>query len=307
VSGVQVILRDDGRRRVTITRDRGQYDFLGVNPSINEGGEVSFAANLDGDGEAILRGDGGPLVTVATTEPGRFNFFGFDTSINDGARVAFKAELDESSDFDEGLFSGRGGPIRTHYLASTSPFDGSDSGPSMNDQGEIAFHEFLDEGDEGIFRTDRDGGFVTIADTKGPIGFVDQPSIDNRGQTAFVAFFDEGGEAILLGNGGPLTTVASTDGPFGSFGFGGPSLNDAGQVAFTASSDESFDQALYLWERGVIRTIITPGDALAGSSVTNVVSCREALDDGGAVAFVAQLADGRSVVVRAREDRSGAG
>jgi len=147
-----------------------------------------------------------------------------------------------------------------------------------------------------------DGTFTTIADDSGPIGSLDKPSLNDDGFVAFLAFFDEGGEAILLGNGGALHTVATTDGPIGSFGFGGPSLNGVREVAFTASPDESFDQALFLWHDRVVHRVIGPGDALAGSVVTNVVSCREALNDQRQIAFQAQLEDGRAVIVRARPD-----
>ena len=78
---------------------------IGFNPSINDSGQVSFAARLDGgkkpDTEAILRGDGKKLTTIATTAD-RFNFFGFDTSISNSGEVAFRAELDEEFGFDEG-------------------------------------------------------------------------------------------------------------------------------------------------------------------------------------------------------------
>jgi len=63
-----------------------------------------------------------------------------------------------------------------------------------------------------------DGTFTTIADDSGPIGSLDKPSLNDDGFVAFLAFFDEGGEAILLGNGGALHTVATTDGPIGCFG-----------------------------------------------------------------------------------------
>jgi hypothetical protein len=104
------------------------------------------------DTEAIMRGSGRKLTTIASTAD-EFNFFGFDTSINGAGEVAFKAELDEGLDFVEGLFSGRGtkAGVTTHYLSSTSPFDGDDSRPAINDAGDIAFHATLDDGTSGIF------------------------------------------------------------------------------------------------------------------------------------------------------------
>src|SRR5215218_447133 len=90
----------------TIAEDQKRFVFIGFNPSINDSGQVSFAARVNGgnkpDTEAILRGSGKKLTTIATTAD-QFNFFGFDTSINNSGEVAFTAELDEEFGFDEGL------------------------------------------------------------------------------------------------------------------------------------------------------------------------------------------------------------
>ena len=79
----------------TIVEDprRKRFGFVGNFPSMNDLGQVSFAANLAPDtDQAILRGDGKKLITIATTKK-EFNFFGFDTSVNNSGEVAFKAEL----------------------------------------------------------------------------------------------------------------------------------------------------------------------------------------------------------------------
>ena len=137
---------------MTIAENPRRFDFLSRNPSLNDKGQVSFAARLDAGGEAILRGRGGPRQVIARTDPGPFNFFGFDTSLNNEGRVAFKAELDEEFDFDEGLFSSRGAAIATHYRASSSRFDGTDTRPSINDSGNIAFTDSV-RFDPGVFVT----------------------------------------------------------------------------------------------------------------------------------------------------------
>ncbi len=178
----------------TIVENERLFDFIGRNPSMNDRGEVSFAARLDRGDEAILRGNGITLSIIAGTA-GRFNFFGFDTSINNQGVVAFKGELDEEFDFDEGLFSGRGGRITTHYLASSSDFDGNDSRPSINNVGDIAFEESIDF-EEGIFVTDQDG-FKTIA-APDPDRSVQEPVLNDGGTAAFeTSFFDEADESLL--------------------------------------------------------------------------------------------------------------
>ena len=221
----------------TIAEDQRRFVFIGVNPSINDSGQVSFAARLDGgkkpDTEAILRGDGRKLTTIATTAD-RFNFFGFDTSINNSGEVAFTAELDEEFGFDEGLFSGTGGKrgVTTHYLTSTSEFDGSDSRPSINDSGNIAFVESVDFA-RGIF-VGREGEFTTVVepDPSDPsVGF-EAPILNNAGTVAYKkTSFDETAqqsveEIVKIDADGTSTVVADTRGEFASFGFRPPSLNN---------------------------------------------------------------------------------
>src|SRR5919106_5117128 len=208
----------------TIAENEKRFGFIGRNPSMNDLGEVSFAARIDEgkkpDTESILRGAGKKPTTIASTAD-EFNFFGFDTSISNSGEVAFKAELDQEFGFDEGLFSGTGRAVTTHYLTSTSQFDGSDSRPSINNLGIIGFDESIDF-DSGIFKG-REGVFTTIA-APDPDVFVQKPVLNDSGTAAFYrSFFDDAAEVfveeIVTGSGGPLTTVVDTRGPFAFFGF----------------------------------------------------------------------------------------
>jgi hypothetical protein len=291
-----VIVRVNTSNRATlIASDRTTFDFLGRNPSINNAGDVSFAATLETGGEAVLKGRGGALTTIAETENGPFNFFAFDTWINNLGQVAFTAELD---DFDEGLFAGSGGPVTTYFLTSTSPFADAFSGPSINDAGQVALDTTLDTGEQGVFRIQPDGSFVTIADDSGPISFVQYPSINAQGVVAFQAFLDDGGAAIYTGTGGPLTTIADTSGQFASFGFNTPSINDSGVVAFTAFLDNG-QQGLFVRSGSTMRRVIRTGDPLDGSTVTNIVFCREGLNNNNQLTFNVNLEDERTAVYRA--------
>ena len=277
---------------VTIVEDEKRFDFIGRNPSMNDLGDVSFAANLDRGDEAIYRGNGKKLVRIASTA-GAFNFFGFDTSVNDAGSVAFKAELDEEFGFDEGLFSGSGKRITTHYLASTSQFDGTDSRPSINDPGTIAFEESIDF-TSGIFVT-AGTGFTTIA-APDPDRSVQEPVLNDGGTVAFeTSFFDEAAQqfvtAIVTGSGGPLTTVVDTTGPFGSFGFRPPALNNAGDVAFLATLDDFTTTGIFVGPDAVGDRVIATGDTLDGSTITGLTFCEEGLNDPGQLAFTAFFED----------------
>jgi hypothetical protein len=287
-SGITGIFLGTGGRLTTIADQNDGFGFIGFHPSINNQGQVSFAAGVQTGGEAIMRGDANGLTTIASTEDGPFNFFGFNTSINNAGAVAFK---------DEGLFVGNGEQIETRYLGSSSRFGGDDSRPSINDAGQVAFFEYLDDGGQGIF-VSSDGSFITIADDSGPIDFPTEPTINAAGVVIFLAFLDNAQEAIFTGSGGPLTTVVDSTGPFRFFGFGGPALNDQGQAAFSASLDTD-EQGLFIGPDPVADRVIGTGDALDGSTVTNVVFCREGLNNRGQLAFQAQLADERTVIFRA--------
>jgi hypothetical protein len=280
----------------TIVEDQKRFGFIGRNPSMNDAGEVSFAARIDGgkkpDTESILRGAGKKLTTIASTAD-EFNFFGFDTSISNTGEVAFKAELDEEFGFDEGLFSGSGRDVTTHYLASTSKFDGNDSRPSINNLGDIAFDESIDF-EQGVF-AGREEVFVTIA-APDPDVSVQEPTFNDAGTAAFVRSFvdpisGEFVEEIVTGNGGPLTTVADTRGAFSSFGFRPPSLNTAGDVAFHATLDDFTTSGIFVGHDPVADRIVATGDTLDGASVQNLTFCEEGLSDSGELAFIAQLAD----------------
>ena len=278
--------------------DRTRFGFLGNFPSINDLGDVSFAANLaPAFDQAVLRGNGTELTTIATTTE-EFNFFGFDTSVNNSGEVAFKAELDN---FDEGLFSGSGGEVTTHYLNSTDVFldgqqvrfGGNDSRPSINNLGDIAFDETIQpEFDSGIF-VGREASFRTIA-APDPNRSVQEPVLNDEGTAAFeTSFFDETGQfvtAIVKGN--PLTTVADTTGLFGFFGFRPPAINNNGAVAFSAILDDDFPNAsIYVGPDPKRDRVIGTGDKLDGATTSNVSFCEEGLNDSGQVAFIARLDD----------------
>jgi hypothetical protein len=238
--------------------------------------------------------------TIATTADD-FNGFGFEPTLNDSSVVAFKADLDniDTFDFENGLFSGQDGKranITTYYLSSTSQFSesGSLSRPSINNLGDIGFEESVDSGASGIFVTE-DGGFKTIAEPD-PNVIVGRPNLNDSGTVAFHRFFnDQPGEELVSGNGGPLTVIADTSGPFQSFGFTfvgftPPAINNNGDVAFLAELD-SGGSGIFVGPDPVTDRVIGTGDTLDGSTITNLRFCDEGLNDSGQLAFVATLED----------------
>jgi hypothetical protein len=286
-------------RLTTIAEFGGGFDFLGQIPSINDLGQVAFAVSTISEDDftetqRIMRGDGKKLVTIASTG-GRFDRFGFEPTVNNSGVVAFKAQL---TNLDQGLFSGGGRrtSLTTHYLASTSQFSefGNLSRPSINNLGQIGFEEQVDDVfASGIFVTEEDG-FTTIA-SPDPNAIVDRPNLNEAGTAAFHRFFnDRAGEELLTGNGGPLTTIADTNGPFQSFGFYlafvPPALNDDGDVAFLADLDAG-GSGIFVGPDPVADRVIQTGDSLDGAIVTSLRFCDDGLNNSGQLVFQATFDD----------------
>lgn len=112
--------------------------------------------------------------------------------------------------------------------------------------------------------------------------------------------FGVGDEIMLIRPDGSSRVVTDTTGDFSRFGLGGVALNDSNVVAYLADFD-SGGQAIFVQVAGdgPVRVIGT-GDPLLGSTVAGFSHFdSQGLNNSGQVAFVAGLADGRIVLVRA--------
>jgi hypothetical protein len=95
----------------------------------------------------------------------------------------------------------------------------------------------------------------------------------------------------VTGSGGPLTTEADTNGPFGFFGFRPPSINANGDIAFLAHPDDFESHAIFVGPNAKKDRVISTGDKLDGGIVSSISFCEEGLNDSGALTFVANLDD----------------
>jgi hypothetical protein len=151
----------------------------------------------------------------------------------------------------------------------------------------------------GIF-TGMGGTFTDIVDETGNLLLRSNPDINNRGTVAFAAEFKATGvQGIFTGNGGPVITVADTSGPFRDF-LGGPVINDRGKAVFFATLDQGV-VGVFSGPDPVADKVIKTSDPLFGSVVSDLPTngARLGLNNSGQVAFVATLADGTGVIVRA--------
>jgi hypothetical protein len=273
-------------------------------PSINAKGEVAFQGNLRrlttreecGTPEqrqrrqAVLLGRNGPLSAIAhTINPPGGNFISeflvADQSVNNTSRVAIVPELDNG---DSGLFVGRAQkPFETRFLDSAGQFDTPSSRVSLNEQEQIAFE------DSGIIRSNPDGTFTTIVGPDSDLSGGDV-SLNNLGRVAFQGstFVDDTQIlGIFTGDGGPITVVADSTGPFSSFDE--PSLNDLGKVVFTADLDEFGPdgrqiQGVFTGPDPVADKVLQAGELYDGVTISSIRTCSEALNNDGEIVMTVQ-------------------
>ena len=293
-------------------------------PTINELGEVAFQGNLRrlttraecgtteqrARRQGVFLGSGGPLTTIAHTinQPGGdfiSEFLVADQSVNDAGNVAIIPELDLT--FDQGLFVGsKQGNIEKRFLVSEGQFGGVSSRVSLNEVGQVAFQTTLQgpfPRTQGIFLSNPDGSFKTIADSTGEIASFDAPSLNNSGTVAFLGSKFVNGIQVLgifASNGGPVSTVVDSTGPFASFRE--PSFNDFGEVAFTADLDEFGPggvpiQGVFTGDDPKRDLVLQTGDKYDGERVTSITTCSEALNNNGEIVMTVQSQDPKTFEV----------
>ena len=145
---------------------------------------------------------------------------------------------------------------------------------------------------------------LPIVDTAGPIGafgtFVD---VNDDGVVAFSATLDSGGQSVFVWEHGVLTPIMSTSGPITFVGT--QSLNNRGTLTMFTTQG-GLRVALYVYTpEDCLNRLIGAGDSLLGSTIVETAAPRgvfasvNSLNDLDELAFEANLADGRHLVVLA--------
>jgi hypothetical protein len=260
-----------------------------------------------------------PAVVAGQPAPGggTFEHFGVETlpvlaAVNAKGQVAFFATLVRAK-ASEGFFLASGGRIAKIALeGDPAPGGGSLSGfgkhpiPALNARGTVAFAGALVGAGsvEGIF-TSAGGRLSTVAATGGPapgipsgtFAGLDVPALNDRGDVAFLATVRRGRdaiEAIYLRAGARLTKIvaqgdlAPAGGNFA--GFGPPTINNAGVVAFAAVVEgRGVPGGVFVAEGARVTMLVGAGDDTPIGGIYAKVSERVALNDAGTVAFTAVL------------------
>lgn len=303
LEGHQGVFTGNGGALQTVVVSSDEFPVGGPFVIINDNGFVAFAGGTpDPDRHInIYSSDGYSTNLIAESPTPEHHLIGGPYSFNNNGEVAFWAQVEVGGDFfwGDGLFKVSNG-VETLIAKAKTPFLVLGF-PVINDSGVVAFHALLDDATGGIF-IGSGGALTTIA--RGVrfgepglfVGFDDQPDINAAGTVVFMGArgVDDGG--IYTGNGGAITTVVDSSGPFHTFRR--PAINSLGGVAFLAITDDGAF-GLFTGADPVADKVIGWGDPFSGSIVTDIFFNRNAFNDAGQLAFFVGLEDGRRAIVRA--------
>jgi hypothetical protein len=324
------VFRGSGGPLTTIAKT-GDFVLGGYNmfhePAIH-GEMVAFSIGRDPYWPGgVFMGNGGPLKTIVRSGdrvPGvDGQFVNVDSPGFNGDAVGFWGVfyVQVQGDYPEGIFQGAGGPL------STVNTDGYEfmNGPAFSN-GTVVFEGqspitgrgvLLRSGDtttqiyhygdpiSGIPIGPLPGGPTRLSVSGDTVVFAGQSGFPGPGSQI---------EAVVAVDGGTPTLIAKTGdpAPIGTFskflrGFWtgeNPSISGA-TIVFSASygvDPEDPSEGIFTSTNGVLATVIKSGDPLFGSTITDVMSGRFAIDPEGSgnLAFTYKLADGREGVALAR-------
>ena len=209
-----------------IADSTGPFSSFGIPPTLNATGTAAFFASLDNGSSGVFKGNGGIVTTIGVNAlPFGGNTF---PTINQAGTVAFAAF--EWNGVEQRILAGNGGPLIT-IADIAGPFRDFSGGysTSINTSGAVAFKASLDVGPGGIFVSN--AGIVTqVFTNSASLSTSGSISINDAGTIAFRRGI---GTAIYTVNGGLITTIADSSGPFNYFSIP-TSINNAGTVAFGA-------------------------------------------------------------------------
>jgi hypothetical protein len=283
---------------IAITNDL--ISAVPIGGRINNSGTVSFGANLRDGTQAIFTGRGQELSRITDTGPDSpfGSILPAAADVTNDETVAFRATLKGSG--QTGIFTERAGePPRILYLTG-GRFTALPNQNIQRTGNQVVFAATLSAGGDGLFRGD--GVTTTTIATTGKTysAFTSASVANDAGTVAFLANLTAGGQAIVTGDGTELHTVVDTSGLFKSF-TGFLSFNNDGQVLFAANLADG-GRGIFVAQDGEVDEIIGTRDSLLGSTVSSFPDtpfAPRALNNLGQLGFLANLADGRQVWVRA--------
>ena len=194
-----------------------------------------------------------------------------------------------------------GGMYRFDKILNTTEFYtfGAQTVPSISENGGVSYRL------EGITMVDLSytdlSEFGIPLDDSGPYRYFQEPTFNDRGDAVFSGGLDSGINTILFWRDGQVSTVVDQTSIFHSLG-NRNSINNHGDVLFGATLDAGPDggAALYLWNDGIIESVVGAGDMIDGMTISTTVGVgRDALNDSRQIAFNLVFVGGARAIYRA--------
>ena len=264
--------------------------------SLNSQGQAAFI----GDGGLFLRSGGNNTIVAAFGDiaPGGGSFISVSSpSISSAGQIVFRGETTSPS--PSGLFLFSGGRVTQLIADSTLAASGDvvfPDTPSINDVGAVAFVSFIGN---GLFLSSN----ASISKLAGPgdpapgggtFSRFSSPFINHAGQVVFTAFLSTGSQGIFLASGGTIAKIIAQgdvfpDGGVFFFALGKPSINDAGDVAFSGlANGPSTDSGLYLYTGGHLSVVVPSFTPIASLGGALLEPQSASINNSGQIAFISQ-------------------
>jgi hypothetical protein len=261
--------------------------------SFNDKSQIAYV----GDGGLLFRS--GQTVSIIAgyghVAPGGGKFIYADTvGLNSLGQIVFRGEVTSPS--TSGLFLYFKGKLTELITDGTGASNGvfiTPTSPVINSAGDVAF---IDGPTSGLYLFSK--GVISslaVAGDPAPGGgtftVVSQQAINQSDQVVFTAYLSTGGSGVYLASGGTITKIIATGDTFpdgGVFSFPvGPSINDAGQIAFGGvSNGSSNDDGLFLFSGGQLKVVVPISAVLPNGSNLSFAT-GASLNNAGQIAFTA--------------------
>jgi hypothetical protein len=155
---------------------------------------------------------------------------------------------------------------------------------SVNNDDTVAFQAALRGGGTGVF-TGNGGAIAEVAGPSVLAGFTSHPDLNNSRAMSFYGEFADGAQGVFLLRDGHLQAIACTRDGFAVIGPLGPTMNEAGTVAFRAEQTAGMSGIF----AGDAAAVVTVADTEGGWSEFHGLPV---IDARGTVVFRADREDG---------------
>lgn len=292
-NGITGIYSGDGVSLNTVIESSGnEFKNFYSHPDINDNEEYCFYAELNTGAQGIFLLKNNETVTLTETDTIFKSIGPLGPTMNEKGGVAFRADLNSGN---SGVFVYNNKCVKK--IADTETIFSDFFGlPVINDSGTVAFRALMKNGVQGIFASN-DESYQVITDTKSEFtDFGRFTGVNDAGTFVFNASLKNGNSGIFTISNGIKNTIADTANGFESFR--SALINNSGNNIFYAVPREG-KEGIFNGNEPVNNKIISLGDTIFDSPVTELTLNPVSLNDNDQIALRIKLEDSRQMIVRA--------